>query len=167
MFDTAVALVIELEGGERLTNHPGDRGGLTRFGISQAANPGVDVARLTREQAEEIYRGRYWQAVRGDELPGPLALAVFDAAVLHGPDAAIAMLQQALRVHVDGLCGPQTLRAAQPAGLATIERFLGIRLEEFDEIVSLRPSQRQWLRGWRARVLRVHRECVLLVAGAG
>ena len=48
-FDEAVTRTLEFEGGGKLHNNPGDRGGLTKWGISQNAFPGLDIANLTED----------------------------------------------------------------------------------------------------------------------
>ena len=110
LFDAAVGFVLRHEGG--YVNDPEDAGGETNWGISRRAYPDLPIALLTREEAVEIYRRDYWQAARCDDLPGQVALLVFDAAVNQGPDAAVRMLQEELGVSVDGDLGPLTLAAA-------------------------------------------------------
>jgi lysozyme family protein len=97
----------------RSSNDPNDPGGLTRFGISQAANPDIDVASLTDETAKQLYRDRYWATVAGDQLPPALAVIVADAAVNQGVRTAIKILQRSLGVQDDGIIGPQTIGAAK------------------------------------------------------
>lgn len=115
-FDRALQLVLRHEGG--LVDNPKDPGGLTNFGISQRAYPKLDIRNLTQADAAEIYRRDYWEKIHGDELPAPLAIALFDTAVNVGWPRAILMLQESLGVTVDGNIGPQTLAAcARPEAL--------------------------------------------------
>lgn len=60
----------------------------TKFGISAASYPHLDIRNLTIEQADEIYKRDYWQASGADKLPYPYCLLVFDTAVLHGVGTA-------------------------------------------------------------------------------
>ena len=123
VFEQAFAIVVGHEGGYDTTRaDPGNwtggavgRGDLrgTKFGISAAAYPTLDIATLSSEQAAEIYRRDYWSRVRGDDLPPPLALLVFDAAVNNGVARASGWLQEAVGVSVDGQLGPQTIAAVQ------------------------------------------------------
>jgi lysozyme family protein len=122
-FDTAFANVVGLEGG--YADDPRDRGNWTggaigqgklrgtKYGISAAAFPTLDIANLTLDAAKAIYRAKYWNKIAGDEMPGPIAEAVFDCAVNQGPQAAAEILQDALGVDADGTIGPQTVAAAQ------------------------------------------------------
>ncbi len=81
-FDRALALVLDLEGG--FVDHPRDPGGATNLGITRATLAKargrpvsvVDVKALTRAEAGTIYRRLYWNAVKADELPPGLDLAV-------------------------------------------------------------------------------------------
>ena len=87
--------LLKHEGG--YVDHPHDPGGATNMGITLATlrewrgRPvtKADVRALTREEAESIYRARYWNKIRGDEmLAGPDA-ALFDVAVNSGVGRAV------------------------------------------------------------------------------
>lgn len=88
-FAEAADFTIGLEVGPNgIENVPNDNGrGLSRFGINQAANPDIDVSKLTRAGAVARYK-RYWAAVGASSLPPGMAMAAFDAAVLMGPEKA-------------------------------------------------------------------------------
>lgn len=117
-FETALNCVLRHEGG--YSDHPEDPGGATMMGITRATLSNWrgqpvssdDVRALTRTEAAEIYRARYWDPVYGDQLPHGLDLAVFDFAVNSGPSRAVSSLQHLLNVTPDGIMGPETLRAA-------------------------------------------------------
>lgn len=83
-----------------------------------------DVKNLTEGAALKIYRDRYWDKVRADKLPTGIDLAVFDAAVMHGPGRAAMFLQKALGVADDGIVGPITIAAAQEADPAKVIRHM-------------------------------------------
>lgn len=114
-FDRALEILLESEGG--YVNHPSDPGGATRYGITQAVarESGYigDMRVLPINTAADIYRAKYWNACQCDELPWPLCLYVFDAAVNQGTNAAIKMLQKLLQTVQDGVIGPATLRLAK------------------------------------------------------
>ena len=124
-FDQAFAVVVGHKGGFDDTHaDPGNwTGGAvgvgalhgTKFGISAAAYPTVDIANLTLDDAEAIYRRDYWLTVQGDELPAPLALLVFDAAVNNGVKRASEWLQEAVGAATDGRVGPLTIAAVARA----------------------------------------------------
>jgi lysozyme family protein len=108
-FDAAVAFVLSAEGG--LVDDASDPGGLTKFGISQRAYPNLNIRELTLDDAKALYRKDYWYPCSCDQLPGGVALIVFDAAVNQGVGRSIRMLQRSLNVPEDGVIGPVTLSA--------------------------------------------------------
>ena len=107
---TVIKMVLKHEGG--YVNHPSDPGGETKYGISKRAYPDVDIAGLTEEDAEEIYRDDYWCRIKGDDLPAGVACVVMDYAVNSGISRASKALQAACGIkNGDGIIGPHTLSA--------------------------------------------------------
>lgn len=165
LFEAALDRVLIQEGG--FVHHPDDPGGATNLGItrrtlSQARRRPVsveDVRRLTREEAASIYRRVYWDAVRGDELPPGIGLAVFDMAVHSGPSRSVRLLQEALGITADGILGSRTLAAAWAADAADLVRRLSRARLGF---LSRLPGWPVFGRGWRRRVLTIEREALLL-----
>jgi hypothetical protein len=85
-FDSAVSRLLIHEGG--YAENDGNTGAPVNFGINQKANPDIDVKNLTREQAVQIYRTRYWNAINGDTLAPELQGTALDAAANQGPENA-------------------------------------------------------------------------------
>lgn len=122
-----VAETLRMEGGDKYTNRPTDRGGPTKFGVTHktlARWRKVDkvepeeVAQLEQAEAEEIFRVDYWQAVRGDQLPAGIDFHVATIAVLSGVGTAAKMLQTVARegdkaLKIDGLIGQKTIAAVR------------------------------------------------------
>lgn len=122
-FDESFENTIGHEGG--YSNHPSDRGGETKYGISDNRDgvqdgksdvngdgtPDVDIANMTIEQAKEIYRRDYWDKMRCDELPGNVADQLFDFAVNSGVGTAVRALQDLVGANVDGVIGDRTVDA--------------------------------------------------------
>jgi len=154
-FDKAIEIVLAHEGG--YSDHPADGGGATNYGISSRANPDVDVANLTREDAIEIYWTRYWTGNRYELLPERIAIKVFDLAVNMGRNTAICCLQRALRavgqqVAVDGVVGPETAGAASSlCELAIIAALRSEAAGEYRAILIRNPSQAPFASGWISR----------------
>jgi lysozyme family protein len=126
----------------------------TKFGISAAAYPGVDIAGLTLEAARMIYRRDYWTPVQADTLPAPLALLVFDAAVNNGVGRAVRWLQQAVGVSADGVMGPLTITAVAARagdGAAVLAEFQAQRLAFMAGL----PTWRIFGLGWARRLCRL------------
>lgn len=147
-FETAVQFIIEQEGG--YTDNPRDPGGETKYGISRRQYPRLDIANLTESDAWGIYRKDYWDKLHCDELPQGLDLAVFDAGVNQGPSAAAQMLQIALKMPVDGIIGPVTIKAAQNTpGILT--EFLARRMMRY----AFNPLLGEFGLGWFRRLAAV------------
>lgn len=97
VFERAFKKVLKFEGGSKYLKDDAGRGP-TKYGINQTANPDVDIKNLTEDQAKEIYRKRYWNAIGGDALAAKnpqLAIIAFDASVNQGPGTAKQMIAQA------------------------------------------------------------------------
>lgn len=110
-FDIAFDRLMGNEGG--LVDDPKDPGGLTQWGISQRSYPGIDIRTLTRDGAKLIYRRDFWdRASMGQYFPS-LAFQVFDAAVNHGIETAVRMLQRAAGAADDGHVGLITIAAVK------------------------------------------------------
>lgn len=131
---------------------PGDDGGVTKWGVDQRSHPGVDIKHLSLEQALAIYHAGEWAAVRGDDLPADVALAVFDSAVNVGTDRAVRWLQLAVGATPDGKLGPRTLAAVRQAGAETaVDGLLASREHYYRQEVG--PAKRaRFLPGWLARL---------------
>lgn len=111
-FERAFEIVVGMEGG--FVNDPHDPGGRTIYGITERDHPDLWAGGIpTIAAAQQRYREQYWALVHGDDLPWPLALFVFDAAVNQGVLPAIKMLQRALQTTQDGIIGRQTLMLAK------------------------------------------------------
>lgn len=150
-FNQAFDILLRHEGG--FSDHPADPGGKTRFGITEAVAREVgyrgDMRELPMDLAKRIYKDRYWDAVRADELPAEVRYAVFDAAVNSGPRQAIRWLQRAVGAKDDGIIGPQTLalvRGANPEQV--LRRMLAQRLRFMAGL----PNWPAFGRGWARRI---------------
>ena len=167
-FLRCLRFVLKWEGG--VSNDPADRGGLTKWGVTQATYdrfrkakglPLQPVVKLTEVEMREIYLRFYWQPVKGDEFAYPLALVLFDTGVNMGVGTAIKLLQRAINdllpqqkwVAVDGVLGEQTLKAAKTLDPKRLALQLCKRREErYCAIVRANPTQQKFLRGWLNRL---------------
>lgn len=83
-----------------------------------------DMRALTPADVEPLYKKKYWDVVRADELKSGIDYLVFDMGVNAGPGRSIMLLQAAVGVGVDGGFGPMTMAAVQAADPAElIEKF--------------------------------------------
>lgn len=146
-FDEAFDMLLGHEGG--LSRDPTDRGGVTKYGISQASYPEEDIPNLTRARAKEIAFRDFWEKAQCPVFPVALRFDLFDMAYNSGPSAAIKTMQRALRVVEDGSVGPKTLFAASfYRSELTLARFNGARLLYMTNA----PTWRYHGRGWAVRV---------------
>lgn len=91
-FQGADAFVADKEGGFVAD----DNGhGPTNFGINSQANPGVDVSKLTPEQASQLRKTNYWDAIHADALPPALQPVAYNFAIQAGAGAANRLIGQA------------------------------------------------------------------------
>lgn len=88
-FTEAVNLLFELEGYQ--SNDSLDKGGLTRYGIAQKYHPDIDVSKLTKERAQEIYLTEYWIPAGCDTIVEKIDVLVFCQAVNLGVSRVNAM----------------------------------------------------------------------------
>jgi lysozyme family protein len=73
------------------------------------------MRKLTPADVEPLYKKKYWDVVRADELPSGIDYLVFDMGVNAGPGRSIKLLQTAVGVTPDGGFGPMTMAAVQAA----------------------------------------------------
>ena len=147
VFEIAFEKLMEHEGG--YVNHPNDPGGETKYGISKRSYPDVDIKKLTKAKAKEIYKKDFWDKNRCDEMPIEVAIVVFLGTVNAG-NASNKKLQQALGVKADGIIGNVTLGAINK----TDSRQLAIR---YSLLMYKRYTQlKTWKtfgKGWENRVV--------------
>lgn len=159
-FARCFAFSLDAEGG--FTSNPADPGNWTggkigagecrgtKFGISAAAYPDLDIAGLTQADAQAIYRQDYWSKLGGDELPLPLALVAFDAAVNAGVGRAVLWLQQAAGVTADGTFGKITLAALCAGDAGALARDALARRIDFSARL---PGWSNFGLGWSRRFI--------------
>lgn len=172
--DALIDELIEREGG--YVNHAADRGGPTRFGITEAVARAHGYAgamtELPRDEAEAIYRRLYWLRPKFDavaERSPALAAELFDTGANMGPAVAATFLQRALTalnrngkdypdLVPDGRIGARTLSAldtflavrgvqAETVLLRALEALQG---ERYLRLAERRPANEAFLYGWLA-----------------
>lgn len=142
-FYEAFDRLISNEGG--YVNNPADPGGETKFGISKRSYPTVDIKNLTREQAKAIYLRDFWLRGEMDQFDGAIAFQVFDAAVNHGIETAIRLLQRAAGVADDGHIGPVTVAAIKAQSVTDmLMLFLAYRIKFWAKLSTWDTFGRGW-----------------------
>ena len=167
-FNECLEVVLESEGG--YSDHPLDGGGVTKYGITQATLSSwrgykvtkEDVRTLSLREAGEIYKAKYWDKLRLDEVNNPIVrLLMFDFGVNAGIYRSATVMQALVEVYVDGRVGPITLKAIND-GFSDLPREFFKKIQHhYVAIVVSRPSQLVFLKGW---INRSHRLLNYLVA---
>jgi lysozyme family protein len=157
-FESALDSVLHHEGG--YVHHPSDPGGRTNLGVTQRVweewvGHEVDektMRALTPEIVGPMYKAKYWDKIKGDDLPAGVDYIVFDAAINSGPSRAAKWLQQTVGAIPDGMIGPGTLGkvAAMPAD-DIVEKYQQTRLEFLRSL----STWNTFGKGWGRRVQEV------------
>lgn len=174
--DAIFQSILDTEGG--YTNNPADKGGPTKYGITQAVARAHgytgDMRDLPRSQALAIYELDYWFRPGFDlvaEVSPAIAAELCDTGVNMGPSVAIKWLQRWLTalndggkfypdLSADGKIGPRTINALTAylaARGAEAEKRLIRALNcsqghRYLELAESRPQNETFLYGWLARV---------------
>jgi len=173
--DDLVEELIQREGG--FVSHPSDRGGPTRYGITEAVARAHDyrgaMRDLPRDEAAAIYKRLYWLRPRFDQVAkrsAAVAAELFDTGANMGPAVAATFLQRALSalnrdrkdypdLVPDGRIGPATLAAldaflelrGRSSGETVLLRALdALQGERYLRLAERRPANEAFLYGWLA-----------------
>ena len=173
-FDALIGPLLAREGG--YVNDARDAGGETRWGVTvavaRASGYAGPMKAMTREQAGEVYRSRYWTGPRLDKIAavsGAVAGKLFDLGVNMGPAVGVRFLQRALNVlnrgtrdfpdiAVDGTVGPALLGALQTflrlrggEGETVLLKALNcLQGARYVELAEARPANETFAFGWLA-----------------
>jgi lysozyme family protein len=169
--EEAIDDLLAREGG--YVNHPSDRGGPTKYGITEAVarRSGYhgDMRNLPESWARAIYRRDYWDRPGYSEvakLSVPIALELLDTGVNMGRGTAGQFLQRSLNILQNNLPRLTTDGSVGPATRAALERYLRARPKDgeaillkalnslqgarYIEIAEANESQRDFVNGWLA-----------------
>ena len=162
--DKFITIILQNEGG--YVNDPDDKGGETYRGISRVNHPEwsgwhkLDAIKdkkkgfVFKELSNDVisfYKKNYYDRFRIDYLYDELlAMHVFDMCITSG--RAIKLLQEVLKVTVDGAIGNQTIEAANANKLAA-SLFIAKRKEYYTSL-----NQPKYINGWLNRVDKTTKE---------
>jgi lysozyme family protein len=155
-FQKAIVKTLAKEGGSRFTDDPNDRGGATKYGISQRAYPDLNIRNLTEQQARDIYKRDYWDRVLGDDiLSQVIAENLFDTAVNIGVKTASRLAQLTLDIEpADGVIGTSSLATINTADERVfVLGFTVAKIARYADICNQDRSQQKYLLGWINRAL--------------
>ncbi|WP_308815581.1 glycosyl hydrolase 108 family protein [Sphingomonas sp. GV3] len=172
--DQEIQAVIIREGD--YSNHPADRGGPTRWGVTEqvarAYGYAGDMRILPQSTAAQIYRRQYWTDVLFDQVAlryARVGSELFDTGINMGQEIAGGFLQRALNLlnagatlwpdlKVDGRIGAVTLAALDSykqrrgiGGEAVLLKVLdGFQVARYADITEARPANEAFFYGWIA-----------------
>lgn len=130
--DSAIEAVLQHEDRGLTGRVTNDAGGITRYGISSKAHPGLDVANLSLADAKSLYKSEYWDAIGGDSLPAALQTTALDAAINQGVGNAKKWLKE--------------------AG-GDVNKFNALRRGQYEHLAAANPEKYgKYLKGWESRI---------------
>ena len=175
--DALIEDIIDREGD--YANHPKDRGGATRWGITEAVARAYgyrgDMRIFPRDEATALYRRIYWTRPGFDrigEVSPQIATELFDTGVNMGPGVAVSFLQRALSALNRGASDYADIAPGVRIDDATVaaltayfarraphgERVLmkaleALQGERYLDLAQRRPANEAFLYGWLANRL--------------
>lgn len=155
LFERCYSVIRKLEGG--VSNHKNDKGGTTKWGITQATYSGYligllkkpiqrSVVNMTEEECKQIYL-KYWLNAKCDELVDlPMtALVHYDLAINSGSFKALSKLQELKLIE----------NFTTLSDVETSAKYLKLRQLYYDRIILKNPSQAVFKNGWSNRLKRI------------
>ena len=166
-FREALQAVLKHEGG--YVHHPRDPGGRTNLGVTQkvweawVGHPvgEKEMRALTPAIVAPMYKKKYWDAVKADELPTGLDYLMFDFAINAGPSRAIKTMQKAIGTTPDGAIGPKTMQALKDADQKDLIAKFSMEKELFYKAL---PTFATFGKGWMRRVAEAQSHAVTMLA---
>lgn len=172
--DALVEGVIGREGG--YSNHPADRGGATRWGVTESVARAHgyqgDMRQFPRDEAVAIYRRLYWIKPGFDQVAArapSVAAELFDTGVNMGPATATGFLKRALNALNRGEADYGDIGTApiiDAAALAALDGFMAkrgtggeavllkaleaLQGERYLHLAEARPANEAFVYGWLA-----------------
>lgn len=155
-FQRALNKILKWEGGWSDNKH--DHGGATNKGITLrtyqsyygVGKTKADLANISKEEVEHIYRVGYWDKIKGDLIRNQsLAELVFDFVVNSGV-GKIKDMQGITDCVADGIVGPQTLAAWNSLPKKCFDAIWQYR-ERFYNKIGV-GDQERFKKGWLRRL---------------
>jgi lysozyme family protein len=140
------------EGG--YVNHPSDPGGMTNLGVTKRVweewvgreSNEKEMRALTPELVAPLYKRKFWDACKCDDLPTGVDYLVFDFAVNAGPGRSAKILQTAVGVPADGGIGPITLAAVKAQDpVELIQKFSDTKEDFYRSLNTFETFGKGWL----------------------
>lgn len=151
------------EGGYKLIDIKGDRGGQTYAGIARMRWPtwagwgAIDRGETPEsELVRQFYFEKFWLQINGYRIGSPqIADGIFDFAVNAGVSTSAKLAQAVCRVTPDGKIGPKTLAALNAMNADLFAALFAVaKIARYRDIVVKDRSQSKFLLGWINRTLK-------------
>lgn len=163
----SIQLVLQSEGG--YVDHPSDPGGRTNLGVTQSVwenwighvSNEKEMRSLTPEMVEPLYKKKYWDACRCDDLPSGIDYLVFDFAVNAGVGRSAKTLQTVVGTTPDGAIGSKTIAAVN-----TTDDLINKFSDEKARFYKSLPTFSVFGRGWVSRIEHVKKDALLMINNA-
>ena len=168
-FDAAFQYLLQDES-TRYTNDPNDPGGPTKFGITLMALQSflgrpctaLDVENLSEDLAKQIHAQKYWAPLLCDSISNAgVATCLFDTGVLYGVGSTAMIAQKAAmncgaQIKIDGIFGEESVNAVNALNQKDfIQSFYNLILARIEAVISAKPDEEKYRRGWEARAQRL------------
>ena len=156
-YEKAITQVFKDEGG--YTNESTDPGGPTNWGITlhdaqtfwKSGATSEDIRQMPKAIAEDIYSKHYATPIRYNDLPAGVDYSVLDYAINSGISRSVKTLQEIVNEKIDGVLGPNTLKAvAQKDPKEVINQIWDQRLAFDHSLTHLWPT---YGHGWTNRII--------------
>jgi lysozyme family protein len=128
---------------------------LTPITVEQARS--TKLSGLTGDVINQIYRQKYWDKVRGSELPTATAEVVADFGLNAGISQAIKTMEKIVGLPADGTFDESLMFAvklyiSKHTEKAFVDAFQARRIAFYNEIGAPGKSNHKFLQGWLNRV---------------
>jgi lysozyme family protein len=140
------------EGG--YVNNPADKGGPTKYGITQADMPGQDMQNLALDTAIAYYQAHYVKPLYTSILSQDVLDKLFDMGVLFGVGTATLILQRCLGVpNPDAQLGPITLAHINGESSDDVmHAYRAALAQHVIDVYKANPQDGVFLKGWLNRI---------------
>jgi lysozyme family protein len=164
-FEDFAGKLLRLEGG--YVNHPLDKRGPTKYGViltvwqeyghdkdGDGDIDAEDIKKLSEEDARYIAKKIFWDFFLADLIVNEsLAEFIVDWGYNSGRKTVAKIVQRLVNVTIDGIVGPQTIRAINSADQELLFNALKIERKVFlNNIIKRKPDQIVFYDGWMNRV---------------
>jgi len=163
-FNPAFQKVLHDEGGFKLTDIPGDRGGMTYAGIARNANPDwpgwnlvdhKEFGEVLTDMVRKFYKSGYWDRIRGDDIANQsVAENIFNFGVNTGVGVAAKLAQLIVGAAPDGTIGPATVEKLNTVDPEAFKKAYALaKIARYADICNRNKTQSKFLLGWLNRTL--------------